>query len=55
MRLERDDAISVAAPLGLEDMFALTLRANPNWPVAKDWARIVERSRARWPELIVVE
>lgn len=54
VRLEADDTISVAAPLGLDDMFALTLRPNPNRGLAKDWARVVERARARWPELIVV-
>ncbi len=55
VRLEKDDAISVAAPLGLEDIFALTLRPNPNRGVAKDWKRVVERARARWPELHVIE
>jgi hypothetical protein len=55
VRLEKDDAISVAAPLGLEDIFALTLRPNPNRGVAKDWARVIERARARWPELHVIE
>lgn len=55
IRLEADDTISVAAPLGLEDMFALTLRPNPNRPLAKDWSRVVERAQARWPELTVVE
>lgn len=55
VRLEADDAISVAAPLGLEDVFALTLRPNPNRGLAKDWPRVVERARARWPELTVIE
>jgi hypothetical protein len=55
IRLEADDAISVAAPLGLEDVFALTLRPNPNRPRAKDWPRVVERALARWPELTVIE
>ena len=55
VRLEPDDAISIAAPLGLEDMFALTLRPNPNRGVARDWARIVERATARWPELTLID
>jgi hypothetical protein len=55
VRLEADDAISVAAPLGLDDVFALTLRPNPNRPRAKDWPRVVERALARWPELTVIE
>ena len=54
VRLETDDAISVAAPLGLDDVFALTLRPNPNRTLAKDWPRVVERALARWPELTVV-
>jgi hypothetical protein len=55
VRLEDDDRISVAAPLGLEDAFNLVLRPNPHRKVAGDWARIVERARARWPELTVIE
>ncbi len=55
VRLEADDTISVAAPLGLEDVFALTLRPNPNRPRARDWPRVIERARARWPELTVIE
>jgi hypothetical protein len=55
VRLEADDAISVAAPLGLEDVFGLTLRPNPRRGIAKDWDRVVERARARWPELRIVK
>lgn len=55
IRLETDDTISVAAPFGLDDAFALILRPNPNRPLAKDWSRVVERARARWPELTVIE
>lgn len=54
IRLEADDTISVAAPLGLEDMFGLILRPNPNRGVAKDWPRVVARAAERWPELTVV-
>ena len=54
IRLERDDAISVAAPLGLEDMFGLILRPNPNRGVARDWARVTARALERWPELTVI-
>lgn len=55
VRLEKDDAVSVAAPLGLDDMFNLVLRPNPNRGVARDWLRVVERARARWPELTIIE
>lgn len=51
VRLEADDTISVASPLGLEDVFALTLRPNPHRGIARDWDRVIERARARWPEL----
>lgn len=55
VRLEADDKISIAAPFGLEDVFALTIRPNPDRPVAKGWVKAVESARARWPELTVIE
>ena len=55
VRLEADDAISVAAPFGLEDVFSMTLRPNPNRPLAKGWGKAVVSARARWPEVIVSE
>lgn len=55
VRLEADGSLSVAAPFGLDDVFALTIRPNPNRPVAKGWAKAVASARARWPELKVVE
>jgi hypothetical protein len=54
VRLEADDAITVFAPFGLEDVFDLTIRPNPHRAVAKDWDRIIERAKARWPELTIV-
>ena len=53
VRLESDGDISIAAPLGLGDMFDLTIRPMPDRPVAKDWDRIVTKLQARWPELVV--
>jgi hypothetical protein len=55
VRLERDDTISIAAPFGLEDVFSLTLRPNPDRPRAKGWDKVVTSARARWPELTVIE
>ena len=55
VRLEADDTISVAAPFGLDDVFDLTIRSNPNRPVARGWAKAVDSARARWPELTVIE
>jgi len=54
VRLEADDTISVAAPFGLEDVFNLTIRPNPNRSLAKDWDRVVEKAKARWPELRII-
>ncbi len=55
VRLEADDTISVAAPFGLEDVFAMTIRPNPNRPLARGWAKTIENARGRWPELTVIE
>lgn len=55
VRLEADDEITIAAPFGLEDVFAMTIRPNPLRPVAKGWARTITNARGRWPELTVVE
>ena len=55
VRLEADDTITVAAPFGLEDVFAMVVRPNPNRPLAKGWAKTIENARGRWPELTVVE
>ena len=55
VRLEEDDAISVAAPFGLEDVFSLTIRPNPHRPLAKGWGKAITSAKARWPELKVVK
>lgn len=54
VRLEPDDRITVVAPFGLEDAFAMIIRPNPLRPLAKDWTRVTEKARARWPELTVM-
>lgn len=55
VRLEADDTIGIAAPFGLEDVFSMTLRPNPDRPLAKGWDKVLTSARARWPELIVIE
>ena len=53
IRLEPDDAISVAAPFGLDDVFAMRLRPNPRRPInPAGYERVVASARARWPQLI---
>ena len=55
VRLEPDDTIGVAAPCGLEDVFAMRLRPNPMRPEARGWERTTRSAKARWPEITVVE
>ena len=54
VRLEGTDEITVAAPLGLDDIFNLTIRPTPDRPVAQDWDRIIEKAKSRWPELNII-
>jgi len=53
VRLDGDDAITVHAPFGLEDLFARRLRNNPLRP-STNFDRIAASAKARWPELEVV-
>lgn len=55
VRLEDDDQITVVAPFGLDDVFDMVIRPNPNRSVAKDWDRVIARALERWPELTVIE
>lgn len=55
VRLEKDDRLTIAAPFGLDDLFSMTIRPNPNRPLAKGWAKTTASARGRWPEVTVVE
>ncbi|MFZ4607090.1 MAG: nucleotidyltransferase family protein [Caulobacter sp.] len=55
VRLEADDSLTIKAPFGLKDVFAMTLRPNPNRPLAKGWVKTTTSARTRWPEVTVVE
>jgi hypothetical protein len=55
VRLAPDGRIRVVAPFGLQDVFDMVVRPNPNRPLAKDWDRVIEGLRARWPEMTVIE
>ena len=52
VRLEPDDRMTVVAPFGLEDLFAMRMRPNPTRKTA-GFARTAAGLKARWPELIV--
>jgi len=51
-RLEADGRLTIVAPFGLDDLFAMRIRPNPHRR-AKGWAKIIANARARWPELVV--
>ncbi len=53
-RLEADGRLAIAAPFGLEDLFALRLRPNP-CRITNGFARTAASATARWPELTVVQ
>ncbi len=54
VRLEMDDSLSVHAPFGLEDLFALRLRPNPlRVKGAGGWERTTGSVKARWPEITI--
>ena len=53
-RMEADDSLSLFAPFGLEDLFALRLRPNPlRVKGAGGWDRTTGSAQARWPEITV--
>jgi hypothetical protein len=54
VRLHADDRLSIEAPFGLEDLFALRLRPNPRRPT-NGFARTAASALARWPELTVAD
>lgn len=55
VRLEGDGRLDVAAPFGLDDMFAMVMRANPACPHQPTFAAKAARARQIWPELTVVD
>ena len=54
VRMEAGDTLSLFAPFGLEDLFALYLRPNPlRVKGAGGWERTTASAQARWPEITV--
>jgi hypothetical protein len=53
-RLEAEDEITILAPFGLEEVFAMRIGPNPTRP-APALAKIVAALRARWPEITMEE
>jgi hypothetical protein len=51
-RLQANDQLTIVAPFGLEDLFAMRLRPNPI-RVTGGFERIAANVKTRWPELSV--
>jgi len=52
VRLEPEDRLTIIAPFGLEDLFAMRMRPNPRRRT-NGFARIAENIASRWPETAV--
>jgi hypothetical protein len=55
IRLEDDDTIDIVAPFGLDDVFDMVIRPNPERRGDKGLAAKAARAKAIWPELRLVE
>jgi hypothetical protein len=55
IRLDHDERIDIAAPFGLDDVFAMRIQPNPRRPLARGWSKVTEAAKARWPELTIIE
>jgi len=53
VRLEPDDALTIMAPFGLDDLFAMRLRPAP-WRRTNGFARTAASTQARWPEVVAI-
>ena len=51
-RLEPDGRMTIVAPFGLEDIFALRLRPNPT-RATNGFLRTAQAAQRRWPELTI--
>jgi hypothetical protein len=54
VRLENDDRLSIVAPFGLADVFAMRLVPNTALDNAETYAKKAARMTAAWPEIEVV-
>ncbi len=52
-RLDADGRLTILAPFGFDDLFALRMRPNPRRPANKGFARAAASLTARWPEVRV--
>lgn len=54
VRLDDDDRLDIAAPFGLEALFAMRLEPNPGCPGSSNYAAKAAGLKALWPELEIV-
>lgn len=54
-RLEDDGSLDIIAPFGLDDMFAMVLRPNPQFAHRPTFAAKAARVCAVWPEVTVAD
>lgn len=56
LRLEPDDALTVIAPYGLDDLFSMVIRRNPARVSVRTYRERIERKRyaERWPAVTIV-
>lgn len=54
VRLEDDGRLDIAAPFGLDDVFAMVVRPNPVLANAASHNAKAARAKAIWPEIVVV-
>ncbi|MBV8507801.1 MAG: nucleotidyltransferase family protein [Alphaproteobacteria bacterium] len=54
VRLEADDRLDIAAPFGLDDLFAMMVRPNRIIDNAASYTRKAKRAQAIWPEIVVI-
>jgi hypothetical protein len=54
VRLEADGKLDIAAPFGLDDLFAMVIRPNRSLDNAASHDAKARRAKALWPELVVL-
>ena len=54
IRLDDDGLLDIAAPFGLDDLFAMVIRPNRVLDNATSHASKAQRAKAIWPELVVL-
>lgn len=54
VRLEANDEISICAPMGLEDIFKMEMRYNPNRASPTRFLEKCNSIKVRWPEVKII-